>query len=231
MSLSLKTIASNCLSLSPPFSVLRDFLGHTLGYIPQGVTISLKRQLQLVKGHSLGMNIILVGVENFTTTDLEETESDIQFTRDIYANVDLGIRKIEWYQISAADAGGYATIDSSAEAHDLTDDWSVPNNFVDVYIVRVMTHADGVSAVEGPCSKEDKDEMTGSVVSLNGAWCNSGNTLAHEVGHYLGASKDDPGHHSSDPSNFITSASNCNTKIEAAQGTDMKKHCYVKDVC
>ncbi len=222
MTLSLKTIASNCLSVSPPFSVVRD----VFGYSAPRLTMSLKRQLELVKGESLGINLILVGVENFTPTDYEEIESAVQFMRDIYDDVDVGIRRVGWYQISAADAGSYTTINSSGEAHDLTDDWYGPSGYLDVFVVRSMTGADGWSAINGPCSKDDK-EMTGSVVSLNGSFNNSGNTFAHEIGHYLKLD------HVAAANNFIgnNGDSNSNTLITAGQGTKMKSHCYVTKVC
>lgn len=189
--------------------------------------MSLKRQLELVKGESLGINLILVGVENFTPTDYEEIESAVQFMRDIYDDVDVGIRRVGWYQISAADAGSYTTINSGGEARDLTDDWNSPGGGLDVFVVRSMIGADGWSAVDGPCSKDDKDEMTGSVVSLNGSFDNSGNTFAHEIGHYIGLD------HVAAANNFIGNdgASNSNTAITAGQGTTMKSHCYVTKVC
>lgn len=225
MPLSLRSIAQNCYGKTPPLSALNDIFGY---FMPPGQELSLKRQLELSTGEALNVNVILVADENFTWTDLEETHSAIQFARDVYEQVDIGIRKIRWQAIHAADAGGYATINSSSEAHDLTDDWNGPNGgYLDVFIVRSMTHADGVSAVDGPCDKDDKNEMTGSVVSLNGSYSNSGNTFAHEVGHYLGLS------HVASNTNFIGSngASNSNTGITNSQGNTMKSHCYVTDTC
>ena len=65
--------------------------------------------------------------------------------------------------------------------------------------------------------------MTGSVVSLNGNLANSGNTFAHEMGHYLGLK------HIAAADNFIgnNGASNSNTNIFDWQGTTMKAHCFV----
>lgn len=48
MAQSLKTIAANCLSLSPPFSVVRDIFGYSFGK-PKRI-LSLKRQLELMQG-------------------------------------------------------------------------------------------------------------------------------------------------------------------------------------
>lgn len=225
MSLSIRSIAKNCLGISPPFSVLRDVFGF---FFHPGRRLSLRQQLELCREHGFNINAILVGDENFTWDDWRKTQYSIQFMRDIFSQVDLCVRKIRWQAIHAADAGGYVTINSSAEAHDLTDDWNGPNgNYLDVFVVRSMTHADGVSAVDGPCSKDDKDEMTGSVVSLNGSDDNSGNTFAHEIGHYFSLP------HVSDPNNFIgnNGASDANTGITSSQGNKMKNHCYPKDIC
>ena len=233
MSLSLKTIASDCLSLQPSFSVIRDVFGYIFGAPKR--TMSLKRQLQLIKGPSLDINLILVGKENFDAhpEDFQEIQYGVQFTRDIYAKVDLGIRKINWQQISVADAGDYTTLDSE-DAHSLTRDFNGPSGALDVFVVRTMTGASGRSAVDGTCSKDHIYEMTGSVVSLDGSFDFSGNTFAHEIGHYLGLN------HIYDWDNFIgggeldtddEGASDANTGIYEWQGEEMKKHCYVKDIC
>lgn len=182
----------------------------------------------LVRGPTLDVSPILVAVENFTAADRNETQEAIQIAREIYAQVGLGIRKLNWQQISAGAAGAYATIDSGGEAHDLTDDWNGPGDALDLFVVRVMNGgADGWSAVGGPCDKDDKDEMTGSVVSLNGSAANSGNTFAHEMGHYLGLD------HIADTGNFIggDGGSDSWTGIHAWQGETMKRHCLVRDRC
>jgi hypothetical protein len=202
---------------------------HVFGFFfNPGVDLSLRAQLRLIRGKTINLNLILVGDNKFSFEDWKEMQYAIQFTRNIYGVVALGVRELRWLGISSDEAGSYQTINSGSEAHDLTDDWNGPDSaFLDVFVVRAMKGADGWSAIGGPCSKDDKDEMTGSVVSLNGLFDNSGNTFAHEIGHYLGLK------HISDPDNFIGNdgASNSNTAIKPSQGTTMKKHCLVKDVC
>lgn len=233
MPLSLSEIASNCLSLGSSFSVLYDFFGYWFG--PEH-EISLKEQLELAEGKGININLIRVGSGNFGTADMQEIDNALYFARSIYAKVDLCIRGIRWQNI--ASPGDYATINDGGEAHNLTDDYNGPNGgYLDVFAVRLMIGAGGWAPVVGPCSKDDKDTMTGCVISLAADYWNwSGDTtgvvLAHEMGHYLGASQNDPGNHHPSASNFMNAnAAGGATDITTSQGNEMKSHCYVKDGC
>lgn len=169
------------------------------------------------------INIIYVSREDYTAVDLQEVQDGIRITKQIYEQVDFTICDVNYYRISRADAGNHRVIDSSSEARQLTQDWTVQNDCLDVFVVRSMVGADGWSPVGGPCDKDAKG-MNGVVVSLNGGSANVGNTFAHEIGHYLGLN------HIADPNNFIgnNGASNSNTAIEVWQQKEMKKHCAVK---
>lgn len=230
MSWSVRQVAAGCLGAPANFSVVRDVLGFVLG-MPAGTAISLRRQLELASGPALDINMILVGASLFTAADLDETSSGLQTLRDIYAQVNLGIRKVNWQQISTQDAGGYVVITSGSQACDLTDDFSGPDGALDVFVVRVMQGAGGWSPVGGPCSHAEKDTMTGSVVSLNNIPSDSGNTFAHEIGHYLGLPHCEDDSQCTDPQNFILGGSDSNTGIMTHQGQKMKTHCYVSDKC
>lgn len=224
MAISLRDIASSCLGTSTP-SVLNNVFGY---HWPPSQTLSLKRQLELDKGEAININVILVAESTFTTADITKIQYAIQFMREIYDDVNIGIRKIRWQAISTSAAGSFATIDSGGEACDLTDDFNGPgSDHLDVFVVRRMNGADGWSAVNGPCSKDHSTDMTGSVVSLNGSNNNAGNTFAHEIAHYLKLK------HISSSNNFIgnNGSSNSNTTITVSQGNKMKSHCYCKDKC
>jgi hypothetical protein len=180
---------------------------------------------RLVKAYShyLDLNMICVADDTWSNAESAEAVGAVGVIRSIYRQVGIRLRNVEWYSIPSADAGGYPTIDNGGEAEDLTDDWTVPNGAVDVFIVQAMgDDADGRSAVDGSCDKNSKG-MTGPVVSLNGSAANVGNTLAHEVGHYLGLD------HIADAGNFIggDGASDSWTGIHQWQGNTMKKHCFV----
>jgi hypothetical protein len=172
--------------------------------------------------HRVDVNVILVGSDLFDAANRTETDDAIVIARNIFLNVRLDLQVRGRFVISSADAGANLTIDSLAEATDLTGDWTVGNDALDLFVVRVMNGADGWSAVNGSCNKNSKG-MTGSVVSLNGDSANSGNTFAHEIGHYLGLQ------HIPDAGNFIGNNGNSDssTGIEDWQGDVMKRHCFV----
>lgn len=170
----------------------------------------------------IDVNLILVADDNFSLSDREQTAASLEIARQIYGKVFLNIGNVQWYKVSSAEAGALAVIDSQSEADDLTDDWTVQNNALDVFVVRAMNGADGWSPVGGSCDK-NASGTTGSVVSLNGSNASSGNTFAHEMGHYLGLD------HIADPANFIGNGgdSSSNTDILPWQGNTIKQHCFV----
>ena len=171
---------------------------------------------------TIDVNLIKVGVDHFAAADIGRMQDSVAITRWIYSQVGLNVGAVNHFQINSSQAGALEVVDSLAEAEELTDRWTVHNNALDVFVVRSMNGADGWSAINGSCDK-DSAGMTGSVVSLNGSLPNSGNTFAHELGHYLGLS------HIPDTDNFIgnNGSSNSNTVVYSWQGDTMKKHCFV----
>jgi hypothetical protein len=170
-----------------------------------------------------GINIIKVGSEDFTPADNQKVLDSLRITREIYEQVDFTLGAVDFWIIRNADAGNYRVINSESEAEDLTQDWTVRNDKLDVFVVRAMIGADGWSAINGPCDKNAKG-FNGAVVSLNGSTANAGNTFAHEMGHYLGLE------HVADENNFIGNdgASDSNTGIEVWQYKTMRNHCSVR---
>jgi hypothetical protein len=138
-------------------------------------------------GWNLAINVILVAVENFTAHEHENIARGVEITRAIFGSVGIRLLEPGWFAISARDAGGYAALDSNSEARDLTRDWTVSQQGVDVFIVRVFNSPEeaGLSPEPGPCSKGGKSD--GVVVAVNGGNDSDvGQLLAHELGHYLG---------------------------------------------
>jgi hypothetical protein len=241
-----------CINLSGAVSIVHDFFGYTsiprlaadvakgrlweeaLTGIVQHAEVSdqlsVLKQVHLLQNKYFNVNLILVGAELFSVADEHDLDAAVQITRDIYEQINLGIGRLQWWAISEADAKGLENITSNSDAQNLTNDWTVPNDAVDVFVVRSYRGVvAGNSPVDGPCDKDRLGKMTGSVVTIHkyiglpNDWTTSG-ILAHELGHYLGLN------HVSDPSNLMNPAS-WGTDLTEQQGRTMKEHCFVKHGC
>ncbi len=218
---SLKDVAA-CIGVVGSFSVSRDFLGFLRG-APSDVSVGT--QIARLKGRHVHMNFIRVGSDQFTNNDLAEMDAALQFARDNWAQVNLGVARIEHFVISTAEAGGAENIDNDDEAEELTNDWTVPNSALDIFWV--LTYAGstiGLSRVDGPCDKDAKG-MDGSVVAIEGAVTTTGFVLAHEAGHYLGLS------HSSSSGNLMFGTVPNGGNLTSGQGSNMRDHCFTKSGC
>lgn len=175
--------------------------------------------------HQVVINLILVGRELFTAVQIAEVNAALAAAREIYAKVGIYLRVAGTYGLTAAQAGGYVTIDNAGEAVDLTSRWSFPGHAVDLFVVRRWLGPQvGQSALDGSCNKNDNSYggMTGTVAEIVGSAAVSGVVMAHEVGHYLGLD------HSYVNGNFMyPSLSAAATAIQTAQGDVMKRHCFV----
>lgn len=174
------------------FSVVRDFYGYKR---PPPQPLSLLRQIKLLKGRHIHLNIIQVGVDKYTdglTTDPSSISNHydiaaaLQKVRDIYAEVGIGIARVLYYDIDTTKANGHEIIDDADEAKTLTAEWSVPNDGIDIFFVLLCVgRRIGISSIGGPCDKNDACVQTGCVIALEDPRY-TGQTLAHELGHYLG---------------------------------------------
>jgi hypothetical protein len=218
---SVRSIAS-CIGVTGTFSVARDFFGFLRG-APSDV--SVLTQVRRLKGRHVHMNFIRVGSDQFTAADLSEMDGALQFTRDTYATVSLGVGRIEHFVISTADADGAENIDNDDEAEELTNDWTVPNSALDIFWVLTYSGSTiGLSRVDGPCDKDAKG-MDGSVVAIEGSPNTTGFVLAHEAAHYLALS------HSTSSSNLMFGTVPNGGALTSSQGADMRDHCFTKSGC
>jgi len=218
---SLSTIAS-CIGVTGTFSVSRDFFGFIRG-APSDV--SVLTQVRRLQGRHVHMNFIRVGSDQFTNTDLAEMDSALQFTRDNWAQVSLGVGRIQHFVISTAQADGAENIGNDDEAEELTNDWTVPNSALDIFWVLTYTGSTiGLSRVDGPCDKDAKG-MDGSVVAIEGVVTTTGFVLAHEAAHYAALS------HSSSSNNLMFKNVPNGGALTSSQGSDMRDHCFTKPGC
>ena len=266
MVLSLRDVAQRCLDVTGRISVNNDVFGYIFrdtdgsmfGSLQAGDILpgtnsatgrSLRRLLQTINGRAFDLVPIFVGHENdfsgtFSRDDATKVQYAIQVARDIYAQQNLGIRRIIWWRISEAHVGGYADIANRAEALNLTSDHSGPPGGIDGFFVQSITgaagwsHAPGPGPCEpGPCDKHaSNDDLTGAVIEVSNSRRFTGILVGHEVGHYLGLLT------GTSPTNLmgvdqmppggdgIDELSNASTGLTAAQGTCMRGHCSVS-VC
>jgi hypothetical protein len=218
---SVRSIAS-CIGITGTFSVARDFFGFLRG-APSDV--SVLTQVHRLQGRHVHMNFIRVGSDQFTNGDLEEMDAALQFTRDTYAQVNLGVGRIEHFVISTREADGAENINNDDEAEELTNDWTVSNSALDIFWVLTYSGSTiGLSRVDGPCNKDAKG-MDGSVVAIEGSLNTTGFVLAHEAGHYLALS------HSSSSTNLMFGTVPNGGNLTNSQGSDMRDHCFTKAGC
>ncbi|KAF0957390.1 hypothetical protein [Rhodococcus sp. T7] len=247
--LSVREIAETALGRTGNLSVNTDVYGYifrdtdgslfgtldaddTLPGTGQPTTRSLKRHLQTISGDATDLVVFLVGHENdfsgvVSRDEVTTAQYALQVARDLYAQVDLGIRRIKWMRIPLAEANpAYIDIYSRTFAGWLTADFSGPDGGIDLFLVQTWAgDTAGRSAVRGPCDKNEKFEWTGAVLELSLPRRITGILLGHEVGHYLGLEHSGPATNMMNKSSFNTS-----TDITARQGERMRSHCSVSKV-
>ncbi|GAB3907681.1 hypothetical protein GCM10028803_41860 [Larkinella knui] len=162
-----------------------------------------------------GVNIIKVG--DFGSQEHIDLYTAVDIMRQIYEQRDITLRGVQRYIINNSLAGGYTTLDSESEFRNLLSDWSVPNDFVDVYVCQSFnwnTYNGYAGDIPGPTSKTGNEdgvavEKTGFTDALGVRRLNTdvlSKLIGHEVGHYLGLS------HLEDTNNLMRS----NTGVRGA---------------
>jgi hypothetical protein len=185
------------------------------------------------------VRLIVAGSDLITANDREIIDYAVFRLRDIYSAAGIGVGRVTRDLRTAANSAGHATVSSSTDIDDTGNDLTADGNFVPVVIPANMnvttTNPNGTVSVvlgrsprPGPCSPRTGDGMRSAVIDIIGE--ETGRTLAHEVGHYLGAEHPSPADNSlmtqtgSVPSGNPFDA----VGITAAQATTMRGHCTIR---
>jgi len=208
--------AVQCIGLSGEVQVVRDFFGYPTG-APK--PLSLQTQLQLLQGKHVHLNLIRTAA--LPPASLKTIDAGLQFMRDVYATVGVGVGRIERYRVPQ---GGYEIVVDDDVAKDLFDSWSVPNDAIDVFMCfSIVGPSMGKTPTPGSCDKDGKD--SGSLIGVLDSGSLIGLTFAHEVGHYLGLE------HDGNPANLMFPSAPNGAQLSGGQGGIMKTHCFMKGGC
>lgn len=235
---SLRSIAA-CIGVSTSgnTSVNRDLLGFLRSRVPDdpesGVVaeVSLREFVLLMKGKHFHINIIRVGIDLFSAGEIDDIDYGIYKARNIFKTRNLGVGRVDHFNVLSTESDGLHIVASQDDATELTQDWTVDNDGIDVFVPHSITAAFvGLSPVGGPCDKDAKG-MNGAVADKVRGPERTARTLSHELGHYLGLA-----HRNSSPTNLMAQtsvASNVDTSVllTSSQGTTIRGHCSVDDDC
>lgn len=243
--------ALHCIGISGGTrSVLGDLFGYLQGRVPADpdatvrASVSLTEHLKGLSGRHFHLNLIQVGMDTLSAGDLQTIRNKIDYsvyrTRNIYRAVNLGLGRVQHWEISAADSGGRDDLGSGDEADDLTDEWSVPNDGIDAFLVRNISASDfiGTSPRPGDCDKGDKDD--GLIAGeRNLSFETFSRTVAHEIGHFLNLKHT---HGDDCPTTFagrdnLMAQSRCSNSertsvvLTSSQGATVRGRCQVHEGC
>ncbi len=153
-----------------------------------GSGFSPVRSLVWCTMRTIGYNCIRVG--DFTASEIAEYQkAGAVVASGILQSRDLTVYGTELYQIEGsrdldADKARWRFIDNDDEARAMFEKYTVPNWYLDVFMVEGLVGGLGASDVNGPADKKGK--KSGIAIARDGDTVNLGQTFAHETGHHLG---------------------------------------------
>lgn len=246
MAVSLRKMCS-ALGLTGRVSICQDLLGFTESKMPAAVvatrpkpTLNLNRFAQLLKGQHFHVRLIVAGSDLLSANDGAVIDYAVFRLRDIYSAAGIGVGRVTWDMRAAASSAGHATVNTSDDLDQTGHDLTADGDFVPVVIPANMNvstiNPDGSVFVvygrsptpPGPCSPRTGAGMRSSVIDIVGE--ETGRTLAHEVGHYLGAKHPSPADNSlMTQTGSVTSGNAFSAvSINAADKTTMLGHCTIR---
>jgi hypothetical protein len=245
--------AAACIGFTGDISIARDLLGLFRGQLPPDpqsgsqCLMSLARQIELLRStqsinpdmqrRHININVICLGRDLFTDALDQQIDYSIYRLHNIFGARGLGVGRVQYFQVLTANAKGYDAPTTTDQLEELSDEWSVPNDGIDVFIPFNMNVPGdgggstlGLSPKGGPCPGDKNGDLTGSVVGLFGSEQTS-RSFAHEVGHYLGL-----GHRNAEPTNLMCqtkNASNVRTSVllDSNQAFTVTGHCMAHVGC
>ena len=239
-------------------SVLGDLFGFWRRRVPPDpepmatASVSLRDQLVALEGPHIHLNVIQVGVRDSLTGNnraaaREKVDYAIYRTRNIFAQVGLGVGRVNFHVIETKDADGLHDIGSEQDAVDLIDERSVGKGGLDCFVTRMIS-ADFIGY-----APEDSDGILAGAIDRGGAVTGGfegfSRTFAHEIGHFLdlehphGKIKDETKDCPADKgtANNLMTQTRCATTtgdgerdsvlLTASQGRTMRGHSIVRTGC
>lgn len=207
--------------------------------------VSLLALMRDLQDDHIHLNAIRVGFDGIAAADRDEASEKLDYAvyriRGIYRQVGLGVGRVQHWEIASGQADGKDDLGSEDEADELSDDWSVDNDGIDVFVVRNISDSDfvGISPIEGDCDKDSKDDgLIGGEIGRG--FESVARTFAHEVGHFLGLEHNHdedecPG--SDAGKNNLMAQTKCalsvrdSVRLTGGQGGTMRDHCSVRGGC
>jgi len=243
----------NCMAVetSGNNSILRDFFGFLRARVPTDpdntvtAEVSMLSLVRGLQGRHFHLNIIQVGFDLLANVDngWEMLDYCTYRTRNIYRTRGLELGRVLHFELLSADARGYDSIGSNAEARDMWEDFGVTNDGIDAFVTRTRSSGFtglGLSPVNGDCSNgtDDDGNWAGDVATRS--FDGLSRTFAHEIGHYLTLSHNHPDG-SCPPTNAgrnrLMAQTGCaisvrtSVNVNSGEGGDVRGHCIVKDGC
>jgi Putative peptidase family len=179
------------------------------------------------------INVILVGSNEFTTPERALVNAALDNLKAKYASIGLPIGTVVRYGLTAAQVGGLVIPRSDAECRLLSERWGVPNDAMDVFVVRAIATpgpgVHGISPTDGNCNKIDTKRVRTPVISIGEGLDAASVAFMHEIGHCLGLLHCHEYPIACGPDNVMQEKyRRTNLKFTPIQIATMKKHCYVK---